>query len=47
VASWSEFERQRTERWLDFDTDGVVKAIGYTVDHARRHEYYLAARVPR
>ncbi len=47
VASWSEFERQRTERWLDFDTDGVVKAIGYTVDHARRHEYYLAVRVPR
>jgi MFS family permease len=47
VASWSEFERQRTERWLDYDSDGVTKAIGYTVDNARHHEYYLARRVPR
>jgi hypothetical protein len=47
VASWSEFERQRTERWLDLDTDGVAKAISYTVDDTRRHEYYLAVRVPR
>jgi phenylpyruvate tautomerase PptA (4-oxalocrotonate tautomerase family) len=47
VASWTEFERQRTERWLDFDTDGVVKAIGYTVDRTRQHEYYLAVRLPR
>ena len=28
VASWSEFERQRTERWLDYDSKGVTKAIG-------------------
>jgi hypothetical protein len=47
VASWTEFERQRTERWLEFDTEGVVKAIGYTVDRTRRHGYYLAVRVPR
>jgi len=47
VASWSEFERQRTERWLDYDSDGVTKAIGYTVDNARQHQYYLAKRVPR
>jgi MFS family permease len=47
VASWSEFERQRTERWLDYDSEGVTKAIGYTVDNARHHEYYLAKRVPR
>lgn len=47
VASWSEFERQRTQRWLDYDSKGVAKAIGYTVDHKRRHEYYLAMRVPR
>ncbi len=47
VASWSEFERQRTERWLDYDSDGVTKAIGYTVDNARQHQYYLARRVPR
>jgi MFS family permease len=47
VASWSEFERQRTERWLDLDSDGVRKAIGYTVDHTRRHGYYLGVRVRR
>jgi MFS family permease len=47
VASWSEFERQRTERWLDYDSNGVTTAIGYTVDNARHHEYYLAKRVPR
>ncbi len=47
VASWTEFERQRTERWLEYDTDGVTKAIGYTVDHARQHEYFLALRLRR
>ena len=47
VASWSEFERQRTERWLDYDSNGVTTAIGYTVDNARQHQYYLALRVPR
>jgi MFS family permease len=47
VASWSEFERQRTERWLDYDSNGVTRAIGYTVDNARHHQYYLALRVPR
>jgi hypothetical protein len=47
VASWSEFERQRTERWLDYDSNGVTTAIGYTVNNARHHQYYLALRVPR
>ena len=47
VASWTEFERQRTERWLELDTLGVQKAIGYTVDRTREHEYYLAHRVRR
>jgi MFS family permease len=47
VPSWTEFERQRTERWLDSDTDGVMKAIGHTVDRTRQHEYYLALRVRR
>jgi MFS family permease len=47
VASWTEFERQRTERWSDFDTDGVAKAIALTVDKTRRHGYYLAKRVRR
>lgn len=47
VPSWTEFERQHTERWLESDHDGVTKAIGYTVDHTRRHEYYLALRVHR
>jgi hypothetical protein len=47
VASWTEFEHQRTERWVESDSDGVTKAIGYTVDGARTHEYYLAMRPPR
>jgi MFS family permease len=47
VASWTEFERQRTQRWLDFDTEGVEKAIGYTFDGTRQHGYYLAVRVHR
>jgi MFS family permease len=47
VASWTEFERQRTERWLEYDTDGVKKAIGHTVDRSRQHEYFLALRLRR
>jgi hypothetical protein len=47
VASWSEFERQRTERWLEYDSDGVAKVIDHTVDRTRQHDYYLALRVPR
>jgi MFS family permease len=45
VASWAEFERQHTERWLDSDHEAAAKAVGYTVDHTRRHRYYLAVRV--
>jgi MFS family permease len=45
VASWTEFERQRTQRWVEFDDEGVTKAIGYTVDCARQHEYYVPVRV--
>jgi MFS family permease len=47
VPSWTEFERQHTERWLESDHEAAAKAVGYTVDSARRHEYYLALRVPR
>ncbi|ORW54607.1 MFS transporter [Mycobacterium parmense] len=47
VASWSEFERQRTERWLGYDSEGIEQAIRYTVDGDRRHGYYVALRVPR
>jgi Transmembrane secretion effector len=47
VASWSEFERQQRERWLEIDHEGVEKAVGYTVDNSRRRGYYLALRVPR
>jgi MFS family permease len=47
VPSWAEFERQHTERWLDSDHDASAKAVGYTVDSTRRHEYYFALRVPR
>jgi Transmembrane secretion effector len=45
VASWTEFERQRTERWVEYDSEGVTNAIGYTVDCARQHEYFVAVRV--
>jgi MFS family permease len=47
VASWTEFEHQRTERWVESDSDGVTKAIGYTVDGTRTHEYYVAMRTRR
>ncbi|WP_406815354.1 MFS transporter [Mycobacterium sp. M23085] len=33
VASWTEFERQRTERWLAYDAQGTAEAVSYTVDH--------------
>jgi MFS family permease len=47
VASWSEFERQRSERWLGYDSENFTKAVDYTVDHTRTDEYYIAKRVPR
>jgi MFS family permease len=47
VASWSEFERQYTQRWLEYDHQGLAKAIAYTIDNTRRRGYYLALRVPR
>src|SRR5262249_19241413 len=47
VASGSELERQRTERWLEYDTDGVRAAIEFTVDNKRQHEYFVAKRVRR
>ena len=39
VASWTEFERQRTERWVEYDSEGVRNVIGYTVDRTRQHDY--------
>jgi MFS family permease len=47
VTSWSEFERQHTERWLESDHQAADKAVSYTVDSTRRHAYYLALRVHR
>ncbi|KKC03181.1 MFS transporter [Mycobacterium nebraskense] len=47
VASWSEFQRQHTERWSDYDRVGVAKALDYTVDNTRRHRYFLALHVSR
>ena len=47
VASWSEFERQRTERWLGYDSENFTKAVDYTVDHTRTDEYFVAKRVHR
>jgi MFS family permease len=47
VPSWSEFQRQHTERWLDYDHEAVAKAMGYTVDSTSNQQYYLAFRVHR
>jgi MFS family permease len=47
VPSWSEFERQHTERWLESDHSAAAEAARWTVDSTRRHEYYLAVRVHR
>ena len=47
VPSWSEFQRQHTERWLDYDHEAVSKAVGYTIDGTSNQQYYLAFRVPR
>ena len=47
VPSWSEFQRQHTERWLDYDHEAVAKAVGYTIDSSSNQQYYLAFRVPR
>ncbi|GAA1428146.1 MFS transporter [Mycobacterium cookii] len=47
VASWTEFEHQRTERWVESDSDSVRKALSYTVDGKRNYEYFLAKRTPR
>jgi hypothetical protein len=47
VGSWTEFEHQHIERWVESDADGVTKAISYTVDGTRTHEYYLAMRTHR
>lgn len=47
VASWTEFERQRTERWLEPDSDAVRKALDYTTDRTWEYAYFLAHHVPR
>ena len=47
VVSWSEFERQRSERWLGYDSENFTKAVDYTVDQTRTDEYYIAKRVHR
>jgi hypothetical protein len=47
VTSWTEFERQRTQRWLDYDSQGMTQALSYTVDCTRQHDYYVALHVPR
>jgi MFS family permease len=47
VTSWSEFQRQHTERWLDYDHEAVEKARAYTTDSTSTHQYYVAVPVPR
>jgi MFS family permease len=47
VLSWTEFQRQHTERWLDYDHEAVEKARSYTVDNSSAHHYYIAMHVPK
>jgi hypothetical protein len=47
VPSWTEYQRQYTERWLESDHQGMTKALHHTIDNARRYEHYLALRVHR
>ena len=37
---------RRSRLQTDYDSEGVTRAIGYTVDNARRQEYNLARRLP-
>jgi Transmembrane secretion effector len=45
VPSWSEFERQHTERWLESDHEAAAKAADYSVNRTLLREYFLAVRV--
>lgn len=47
VAAWSEFERQRSARWLGHDSENFTAAVRCTVDQTRIDDYYAAKRVPR
>ena len=47
VPSWSEFQRQHTERWSDYEHDALAKALDYTVDNTAEREHYIALRLPR
>jgi MFS family permease len=47
VPSWTEYQRQYTERWLESDHQGMTKALHHTIDNGRRYEHYLALRVHR
>jgi hypothetical protein len=47
VPSWSQYRRQREERWTGSDHDVVQKALTHTVDGATRtetHDIALSAR---
>ena len=43
VPSWSEFERQRAERWTDSDHDLISVALSYTESGGTETEQQLFA----
>jgi MFS family permease len=47
VLSWTEFQRQHTERWVDFDHDAFATAVSHTVESAPSMQYFIALRLPR
>ena len=47
VLSWTEFQRQHTERWVDVDDDAFAKAVSHTVDSTPSMQYFIALRLSR
>ena len=44
VGSWSEYQRQRTERWTEYDHQRVSDALALTVDGRSRQEHLFTLR---
>ena len=47
VLSWTEFQRQHTERWVDVDDDAFATAVSHTVESTSSMQYFIALRLPR
>jgi MFS family permease len=45
VLSWTEFQRQHTERWVDVDHDAFANAVSHTVDSTPSMQYFIALRL--